>query len=194
METAVFKQNSYVVKTIKLFTELEGYFALNENIETRNVENPIVMNFKLTEVYVTDATKDEGKDSGKDSGNGKNKGVYPMPDIHWDFNKWQIRKDAYPFLDELVKLFRENDNLKFELRSHTDCRGSHEYNDQLSEKRAKAVTEYLVKKGVPRAIITSKGLGERELLNDCKDGVKCSEAKHEENRRTEFIVNGKKIK
>jgi outer membrane protein OmpA-like peptidoglycan-associated protein len=117
-----------------------------------------------------------------------------MPDIHWDFNKWQIRKDAYPFLDELVKLFRENDNLKFEMRSHTDCRGSLEYNDQLSEKRAKAVTEYLVKKGVPRAIITSKGYGERELLNDCKDGVKCSESKHEENRRTEFIVNGKKIK
>ncbi len=177
-------------KDYQIVTELEGYFALNENIETRNVENPIVKNFKLTEVYVTDATKDEGKDSG----NGKNKGVYPMPDIHWDFNKWQIRKDAYPFLDELVKLFRENDNLKFELRSHTDCRGSQEYNDQLSDKRAKAVTEYLVKKGVPRAIITSKGFGERELLNDCKDGVKCSEAKHEENRRTEFIVNGKKIK
>jgi len=176
-------------KDYQIVTELDGYFALNENIDTRNVENPIVKNFKLAEVYVTDATQDNGKDKGD-----KNKGVYPMPDIHWDFNKWQIRKDAYPFLDELVKLFRENDNLKFEMRSHTDCRGSLEYNDQLSEKRAKAVTEYLVKKGVPRAIITSKGFGERELLNECKDGVKCTEAKHEENRRTEFIVNGKKIK
>ena len=176
-------------KDYQIVTELEGYFALNENIETRNVENPIVKNYQLAEVYVTDATKEDGKNKGD-----KNKGVYPMPDIHWDFNKWQIRKDAYPFLDELVKLFRENDNLKFEMRSHTDCRGSLEYNDQLSEKRAKAVTEYLVKKGVPRAIITSKGFGERELLNDCKDGVKCSEEKHEQNRRTEFIVNGKKIK
>jgi outer membrane protein OmpA-like peptidoglycan-associated protein len=95
-------------------------------------------------------------------------------------------------LDNLVKLFRENNNLKFELRSHTDCRGSYEYNDDLSSKRAKAVTDYMVKKGVPRSIIVSKGYGERELLNNCTDGVFCEESLHEQNRRTEFIVTGKK--
>jgi outer membrane protein OmpA-like peptidoglycan-associated protein len=50
----------------------------------------------------------------------------------------------------------------------------------------------MVKKGVPRSIIVSKGYGERELLNNCTDGVFCEETLHEENRRTEFIVTGKK--
>ena len=122
----------------------------------------------------------------------KQTGVYDIPEIHWDYNKWDIRDDALPYLDQLVKLFRENNNLKFELRSHTDCRGSLEYNDDLSQKRAKAVTDYLVKKGVSRGSLMSKGYGERELLNDCTDGVFCDEAKHEVNRRTEFIVTGKK--
>jgi spermidine/putrescine transport system substrate-binding protein len=96
------------------------------------------------------------------------------------------------FSGDAYQARRDNPDLRFELRSHTDCRGSYEYNDDLSAKRAKAATDYLVKKGVPRSIIVSKGYGERELLNECKDGVFCDEKKHEENRRTEFIVTGKK--
>jgi outer membrane protein OmpA-like peptidoglycan-associated protein len=91
-----------------------------------------------------------------------------------------------------VTLFRNNQNLKFEIRSHSDSRGSYEFNDDLSEKRAKEVVDYLVKRGVPRSIVVSKGYGERELLNECGDGVQCDEAKHQENRRTEFIVTGVK--
>lgn len=115
-----------------------------------------------------------------------------MPNIYWDYNTWEIRPDAQPYLDDLVKLFRNNQNLKFEIRSHCDCRGSVEYNDDLSSKRAKAVTEYLITKGVPRSIIVSRGYGERELLNECSDGTFCEESKHQENRRTEFIVTDKK--
>jgi OOP family OmpA-OmpF porin len=91
----------------------------------------------------------------------------------------------------LVKLFKDNQQVKFEIRSHTDCRGSYDYNDDLSEKRATAVIDYLVAKGVPRGIMTSKGFGERRLLNKCTDGVDCEESLHQENRRTEFIVTAK---
>jgi peptidoglycan-associated lipoprotein len=176
-------------KDYQMISELEGYFNQTDNFNTRGDEDPINKMIEMGELYVTDANANGGK---KDNSNVKAKGIYDLPDIHWDYNKWDIRADATPFLDNLVKLFRENNNLKFELRSHTDCRGSYEYNDDLSAKRAKAVTDYMVKKGVPRSIIVSKGYGERELLNNCTDGVFCEEPMHEENRRTEFIVTGKK--
>jgi outer membrane protein OmpA-like peptidoglycan-associated protein len=174
-------------KDYQMISELEGYFNQTDNFNTRGDEDPINKMVEMGELYVTDANSNP-----KDNSKVKMKGIYDLPDIHWDYNKWEIREDAYPYLDNLVKLFRENNNLKFELRSHTDCRGSFEYNDDLSAKRAKAVTDYMVKKGVPRATIVSKGYGERELLNNCTDGVFCEESLHEENRRTEFIVTGKK--
>jgi outer membrane protein OmpA-like peptidoglycan-associated protein/tetratricopeptide (TPR) repeat protein len=174
-------------KDYQMVSELEGYFSQTDNFNTRGDEDPINKMIEMGELYVSDTNAEK-----KDNSSVKAKGIYDLPDIHWDYNKWDIRTDAYPYLDNLVKLFRENNNLKFELRSHTDCRGSYEYNDDLSSKRAKAVTDYMVKKGVPRSIIVSKGYGERELLNNCTDGVFCEETLHEENRRTEFIVTGKK--
>jgi peptidoglycan-associated lipoprotein len=198
-------------KDYQMIADLEGYFKQTDNFNTKTGENPINKVIEMSEVYITDGGSKDGGNGG-DNGNGNNntgdgkngdgkngdgkngnkKGVYDLPEIHWDYNKWDIRQDAIPYLDNLVKLFRDNPDLKFELRSHTDCRGSFEYNDDLSAKRARSATDYLVKKGVPRSIIVSKGYGEKELLNECKDGVFCDEKKHEENRRTEFIVTGKK--
>jgi outer membrane protein OmpA-like peptidoglycan-associated protein len=183
-------------KDYQMISELDGYFSQTDNFNTRGDEDPINKMIEMAELYVTDANGANGADGAKsgkkDRSSVKAKSIYALPDINWDYNKWEIREDAVPYLDKLVKLFRENNNLKFELLSHTDCRGSFEYNDDLSSKRAKAVTDYMVKKGVPRSIIVSKGYGERELLNDCTDGVSCEESLHEENRRTEFIVTGKK--
>jgi outer membrane protein OmpA-like peptidoglycan-associated protein len=194
-------------KEYKIKTEVDGHFTTTEEVSTKGVtkDKNIKQVFELPELYVA-GNKGSGTEGGNGTGNGKDvkdpagkdtspkdrKGVYDVPSIHWDYNKWDIREDAYPYLDNLVKLFRNNQNLKFEIRSHCDCRGSFEYNDDLSAKRAKAVVDYLITKGVPRSIMMSKGFGERELLNECTDGVFCPEEKHEENRRTEFIVTEKK--
>ncbi|MBL7944211.1 MAG: OmpA family protein, partial [Flavobacteriales bacterium] len=209
-------------KDYKIETELEGYFREVDEITTKgSISDKVMTNVvEMKEVYLTqpepnkDVTnipitdnsktakdtgkKDEtakGKEEPKNNGKVKDKqknGTYPVPNIYWDYNKWDIREDAIPYLDELVKLFKNNQNLSFEIRSHCDCRGSDEYNIDLSTKRAKAVTDYLVAKGVPRYIITSKGFGESELVNECDDGVFCDEMRHEENRRTEFIVTDRK--
>ncbi len=199
-------------KEYQLATELEGYFKESNTFSTKDLgddDDDMSRVIELKELYVSDTSgnNDNNNDTGNNTGNGGNGGgnngngggvdkikEYDLPEIHWDYNKWDIRKDAVPYLDNLVKLFSDNPNLKFELRSHTDCRGSFEYNDDLSYKRAKATTDYLISKGVPRSIIVSKGYGEKELLNDCTDGVFCDESKHEQNRRTEFIVTGKKKK
>lgn len=178
----------------KIKSELDGFFTTTEDISTKGVTSDKTYKqvIEMPEVYVTDNSQkgDDGK--GGDKKPKDQKGVYPVHDIHWDYNKWDIRPDAVPYLEDLVKLFRENQNLKFEISSHCDSRGSYEYNDDLSSKRAKAVVDYLISKGVPRSIIVSKGYGERQLLNGCSDGVMCTEEQHQENRRTEFIVTDKK--
>jgi outer membrane protein OmpA-like peptidoglycan-associated protein len=178
----------------RITTELDGYFASSEDISTKGITTD--KNFKkvveMPEVYVKPDVVVNPDKGGNKGGDKNTKGIYPVHDIHWDYNTWDIRPDALPYLEDLVKLFRENQNLKFEIASHCDSRGSFEYNDDLSSKRAKAVVDYLVSKGVPRANMVSKGYGEKQLLNECSDGVQCTEAQHQENRRTEFTVTDKK--
>jgi outer membrane protein OmpA-like peptidoglycan-associated protein len=112
---------------------------------------------------------------------------WQLDNIHYDFDKWNIRADARPILDSLVAFLKKYP-VKVELGSHTDCRGSFAYNDRLSQHRAEAAVAYIVSKGIDPSRITAKGYGERQLLNRCADGVKCSEAEHQANRRTEVKV------
>jgi outer membrane protein OmpA-like peptidoglycan-associated protein len=78
--------------------------------------------------------------------------------------------------------------MKVDVRSHTDSRQTSEYNSALSNLRAKATKDWLVKNGIEASRLTSKGYGESQLVNQCSDGVKCSEEEHQANRRSEFIV------
>ena len=86
------------------------------------------------------------------------------------------------------KRLNNNPNVHIELGSHTDSRGSDKQNLKLSQARAKASAEYSKSKISNPERITYKGYGETQLKNNCKDGVKCSEEKHKENRRTEFRI------
>jgi outer membrane protein OmpA-like peptidoglycan-associated protein len=110
-------------------------------------------------------------------------------EIYYDLDKWEIRDDAKPLLDSLVR-FMEINPIQAELSSHTDCRATAEYNLNLSQKRAEAAVQYIVSKGISPERITAKGYGESKLINHCADGVACSEAEHQENRRTEFKIIG----
>jgi len=108
--------------------------------------------------------------------------------IFYDLNKWNIRKDAKPELDKLVKLMADNPNINVELSSHTDSRAKDSYNQKLSEKRAKSVVDYLVKNGIYNKRLTAVGFGESRLVNACTNDVKCTDEEHQQNRRTEFKV------
>lgn len=113
---------------------------------------------------------------------------FVLENIHYDFDKSNIRKDAAEILDELVRTMRDNPTLKIELSSHTDSRGSDSYNEALSQRRAQSAVDYLVSRGISRDRMVAKGYGERRLLNRCSNGVACSIAEHQENRRTEVEV------
>lgn len=83
---------------------------------------------------------------------------------------------------------RDNPTLTIELSSHTDSRGSDNYNRVLSERRAKSAVDYLVSRGIERDRMEAKGYGETQLLNECDNNVPCSKDAHQKNRRTEVKV------
>ncbi len=113
-----------------------------------------------------------------------------IENIYYDLAKWNIRKDAAEELDKLLVTLKDNPGIIVELGSHTDSRGKDKYNLDLSQKRAEAAVEYLVKNGIDASRISAKGYGETKLVNRCKNGVKCSERRHQMNRRTELKIKG----
>lgn len=112
-----------------------------------------------------------------------------LDNIYYDYDKWAIRTDAKPALNKLIQTLRNNPII-IELGSHTDSRGTDNYNMNLSDKRAKSAVDYIISKGVKASRITSKGYGESMPLNNCVDEVKCSDQDYQFNRRTEFKVTG----
>ncbi len=114
--------------------------------------------------------------------------VFQLNNIYYDLNKFFIRPDAARELDRVVKLLQEYPAMKIELRSHTDSRASDVYNAKLSQNRARAAMDYIVSRGVVPNRLTARGYGESEIVNGCADGVECSDAQHQQNRRTEFKI------
>ncbi len=109
--------------------------------------------------------------------------------IFFDFDKFNIRKDAANELDKLVEVMNEHETMVIKIESHTDSRGKRAYNKYLSDKRAKSTREYLISQGIsPDRIQSAIGYGEERLLNECDGTVRCSSAKHQLNRRSEFII------
>ena len=109
-----------------------------------------------------------------------------LENIYYDFDKWFIREDAKGELNRLVQLMSDNPKLTIELGSHTDSRAGDQYNQVLSDKRAKAAVEYISSKGIDAKRMKWKGYGESKLVNKCKNNVPCTEEEHQQNRRTEF--------
>ena len=114
--------------------------------------------------------------------------VLNIKEIYFDLDKSDIRPDAAVELAKIVEVMRENPKMKIDIRSHTDSRASDEYNLRLSERRAKATLEWMVKQGIERKRLTAKGYGETQLVNGCSNGVPCTDEEHQANRRSEFII------
>jgi len=111
-----------------------------------------------------------------------------LNNIYYEFNSYKLTTESKTELNNLVDLLESYPNMKIQLNSHTDCVGDKKYNTNLSQRRAKSVLNYLVSKGIQNNRLTSKGYGESQPVNKCKDGVTCSQVEYQENRRTEFII------
>ena len=133
-----------------------------------------------------------------------------IENIFYDFDKATLRPESQTALDELVNLLNENPNITIELSAHTDYKGSDQYNERLSQRRAESVVNYLIAHGIASDRLTPKGYGEgkpkkikrkvAEKYPFLKEGdvlkeefvVQLPEEQQEQcnqlNRRTEFIV------
>ncbi|SDS14958.1 OmpA family protein [Christiangramia echinicola] len=109
--------------------------------------------------------------------------------IIFDLDKAEIKPQAAKQLDEIAAYMIEYPELLIDIRSHTDSRADDTYNVKLSQNRVQVTREYLVNMGVSEDRISGRGYGETELVNNCRNGIPCSEASHEKNRRSEFILS-----
>ncbi|WP_298303372.1 OmpA family protein [Flavobacterium sp.] len=105
--------------------------------------------------------------------------------IYFEFDKSNITQEGAFELDKLVQVMKNNDKLVIYAKSHTDRRGSDDYNMTLSERRAQATVQYVISKGISSERISGKGFGESEPKVACD---KCTEEEHSQNRRSEFLI------
>lgn len=120
-----------------------------------------------------------------------NEEINSLPTIYFDFDKSELRPVHKKELERVNLMLQRIPNLNLHLLGHTDQRGTDEYNMKLSEKRAKAVEEYLSKRGLEKRRIISEWIGESNPVHNCADGP-CDEQKHQENRRTELKLQKEK--
>ena len=115
-----------------------------------------------------------------------------IPIIYFDLDKSFIRKDAAFELEKILAVMQQYPKMKIDVRSHTDCRQTAQYNEALSGRRAKSTIAWLLKNGIDAGRLTGKGYGESQLVNNCgcepTDKSNCTEEEHQANRRSEFII------
>lgn len=109
--------------------------------------------------------------------------------IFFDYDKAEIRTDAQYELENIVDVLRAHPEMVIRIESHTDSRGRDLYNMKLSDRRAINTRDYILSRGIkPERIESAIGFGESQLLNECSNGVKCTEEQHQMNRRSYFYI------
>ena len=115
--------------------------------------------------------------------------VLQLPSVYYRYGRWQLSADALSDLNHLGLLMERYPGMRVEIGSHTDARSGRAFNQQLSDRRAAEVKRYLVEElGIGSQRIAARGYGESRVRNRCVDGVRCSEAEHLRNRRTEVTI------
>lgn len=115
-----------------------------------------------------------------------------LENVYFVYNTAILTDSSLPIIDSvLVPKLKDNRHLQIEISTHTDSRGSDKYNERLSRKRAKAIVQYLMAKGIEEQCLTSEGYGEKFPVapNDHPDGTDNPEGR-QKNRRAEFKVLG----
>lgn len=163
-------------QTLKIRIEKEGYDPQQKLVSISQYETEINVDFVVSALK---AKIDKGVDIAN---------LIKFNQIYFDLDKSDIRKDAKVELEKIVEVLKTYPKIKIEIGSHTDARQDKNYNINLSQKRAESTLNYLVEKGINKDRLTAKGYGESKLVNKCADGVKCTEAEHQYNRRSTFVV------
>lgn len=106
--------------------------------------------------------------------------------IYFEYDKSNITAQGAVELDKLVKVMQDNPSMVIFVKSHTDSKGSLNYNLNLSERRAQSTVQYLISKGITQGRISGKGFGSTEQKVKC--GTNCTPEQDAQNRRSEFLI------
>lgn len=182
--TVKLKDGSKHVKAISIYVEPEEMVlaAVDEVMRKRAEEAREAK--KEQEVYdITSMDEDSVDVSDRPS--------LAFEPIYFDFDKAYIRSDARDAMAKNIKVLNENPEVVIRVMSYCDSLGSKAYNMILSARRAKSTVDYIISQGIEaNRIVASVGVGEDDLVNDCGDGVPCTKAQHQMNRRSELTVVG----
>ncbi|NKI28433.1 OmpA family protein [Arenibacter sp. 6A1] len=157
--------------------------ARNEEYEDTMVTIDLTKKDDLDRVVIALEKKKDILDEGTDLFE-----ALKLKPIHFENDKYEIKKDSYSELDQILAFLNKYPELKIQVRSHTDSKGGDEYNQILSQKRAESTVFYFTSRGIDSSRISGVGFGESQLQNDCRNGSNCSEKIHALNRRSEFII------
>ena len=186
------EKNEEVLTTI---TDSEGKYVLSIDCNKGNFVRSLMQGYMPSEEFLA---RSAGKDNIIDfylerdnitAGFGDDLAkLLQLSTIYFDFDKYNIRSDSEIEVQKVIAAMEKYPSLKIKVNAHTDSRGRDEYNLALSEKRAESTVNYMISKGIGKGRLIGEGFGETKLINRCANGVKCSVAEHEKNRRSEFII------
>lgn len=172
-ETATYDFQVVPFETYTITTYKEGFKDGDfELLTTRNYETVYSKDLELhaTEAVIAEFNK---------------KMVISLENIYFDLAKWSIKEESLISLNKVAKVLKDNPEMKLAINAHTDSQGKDAYNLKLSDKRAASALAYLIKIGISKDRLVSKGFGESEPLVDCKT---CTEEQYQKNRRIEFVI------
>lgn len=172
------RDTDYIITATK-----EGYPEYNTTVTTKDLDNTIKLiraDFEINQIEKETEKPTDFQEIIIDD----------LGPIYFNFDSAKIRKDDSEEISRIVDLMvNKYPEMVIRIESHTDSRGPAAYNNILSNKRANATYNYLIAKGVSSSrIIEYKGYGEQNLTNGCDGTKRCTEAQHQLNRRTNFIV------
>ena len=154
--------------------EKNGFFPTNTALRTSNAngfENEVEILLDEKEFFTRNGVE-----------------LLNVANITFELNKADIKKESEKTLGKVIRLMKKYPNMVIDFGAHTDARGPDALNLMLSIRRAQTTIDYLVAQGIDPARLTGQGFGEKKLLNECANNVKCTELQHNENKRTEFVV------
>ena len=186
------EENEEILSTI---TDSEGRYSLLVDCKEGNFVRASMQGYVTSEEYLA---RSDGKPKMIDfyldrdtvtAGFGDDLAkLLQLSTIYFDFDKYNIRQDSEVEVEKVIAAMEKYPSLRIKVNSHTDSRGKDAYNLWLSQKRAAATVNYMISKGIAKERVDSEGFGETKLINQCANGVKCSDTDHELNRRSEFII------
>lgn len=142
---------------------------------------------EAAELAATEKAKKDAEDARRAALQNK---INNLGNVYFKLNSSYLTSQDKELLDQLVAIMEDETSLIIKVSAHTDSRGTEKYNQWLSERRAERTVDYVTSKGISVDRISNEAFGETQLVNECEDGVSCTEEQHSKNRRSEFqIIN-----